>query len=67
MTGYQIFLVVILVTWPFIILGLLFMMSRLERYVARTDAPNPEEAGLEPVSGTSSEKEIRIVFGDKVV
>ncbi len=67
MTGYQIFLLTILLTWPFIIMGVLFMMSRLETYVARTGAETPEQAGLEPVVGSAEEKEVKIVFGDRVV
>ncbi|MFP5352533.1 MAG: hypothetical protein ACLGIB_08225 [Actinomycetota bacterium] len=67
MTRYQTILLVVLAVWPFAILGLLFLMSRLEGYVARIDASTPEEAGLEPVSGTSSEREVRIVLGDQVV
>jgi hypothetical protein len=67
MTPYQIFLVCVLVLWPFAILGLLFLMSRLERYERRVEAPTPEEAGLEPVVGSPTEREVRIVFGDKVI
>lgn len=67
MTKYQIFLLVVLVLWPFVILGLLFMMSKLEGYVARLDADTPEDAGLEPVAGEAPEKEVKIFFGDKVV
>jgi hypothetical protein len=66
-TPYQIFLLVVLVTWPFAIMGLLFLMSRLESYVARLDAGTPEEAGLEPVAGSPPEKEVKIVFGGRVV
>jgi hypothetical protein len=66
-TPYQLFLLAILIVWPFGIIGLLFLMSRLERYVERTGADTPEEAGLEPVSGESPEREVRIVFGDQVV
>jgi len=65
--GYQLFLLAVLVAWPLAIFGLLFLMSRLEGYVARTDATTPEEAGLEPVAGTSPEREVRIVYGDQVV
>lgn len=53
--------------WPAIILGLLFLMSRMEAYVARVDAETPEEAGLEPVRGAPPEREVKIVFGDQVV
>jgi hypothetical protein len=67
MTPYQLFLLVILILWPVAIMGLLFLMSRLERFVERTDAETPAEAGLEPVAGQSPEREVRIVFGDKVV
>lgn len=67
MTRYQSILLVVLAVWPFAILGLLFLMSRLEGYVARIDANTPQEAGLEPVSGTSNEREVRIVLGDQVV
>jgi len=67
MTGYQVFLLTVLLTWPFIIMGLLFMMSRLEAYVARSAAETPEAAGLEPVAGKPEDKEVKIVFGDKVV
>jgi hypothetical protein len=66
-TPYQLLLLVILILWPFGIIGLLFLMARLEHFVERTGAETPEEAGLEPVSGRSSEREVRIVFGDKVV
>jgi hypothetical protein len=66
-TAYQVFLVCVLVAWPFVILGLLFLMSALERYERRVDAPTPEEAGLEPVRGAPPEREVTIVFGDKVV
>jgi hypothetical protein len=66
-TPYQLFLLAILIVWPFGIIGLLFMMARLERYVERTGAETPSEAGLEPVSGRSPDREVRIVFGDKVV
>ena len=67
MTPYQIFLVVVLIMWPFIILALLFLMNRIESYVKRLDAQTPEEAGLEPVAGTPREREVTIVFGDEVV
>jgi hypothetical protein len=66
-TPYQLFLLVILVLWPFGIMGLLFLMARMERFVDRTGAETPEEAGLEPVAGQSTEREVRIVFGDQVV
>lgn len=67
MTAYQILLLVILVTWPLVIAGLLFTMSKIESWVGRSNAATPEEAGLEPVTGRSEEREVRIVFGDKVV
>jgi hypothetical protein len=60
-------LLVVLVTWPFVIMGLLFLMSRLEDYVARSEASTPEEAGLEPVTGDSADREVKVVYGDKVV
>lgn len=67
MTRYQIGLLIVLVLWPFAILGLLFLMSRLESYVKRMDAQTPEEAGLEPVSGTTGEREVQIFVGDQPV
>jgi hypothetical protein len=67
MSRYQIFLLIVLVAWPFVILGVLFLMSKLEGYVARLDADTPEDAGLEPVAGEAPEREVRIVFGDKVI
>ncbi len=67
MTAYQGFLLAVLVLWPLLIVGLLFLMSKLERYVARIDAEHPEEAGLEPVDGGTEDREVRIVFGDRVV
>ena len=67
MTRYQLILLVVLAVWPFAILGLLFLMSRLESYVKRIDAQTPEEAGLEPVRGTSQEREVQIVLDDKVI
>lgn len=67
MTRYQIILLVVLAVWPFAILGLLFLMSRLETYVKKIDAQTPEEAGLEPVSGTSGEREVQIFVGDQPV
>lgn len=67
MTPYQIFLVVVILAWPLVIVGLLYLMNRLESYVNRIDAATPEEAGLEPVSGSSPEREVKIVFGDSVV
>jgi hypothetical protein len=67
MTRYQLVLLVVLVLWPFLIFGLLFLMSRLESYVKRLDASTPEQAGIEPVAGESSDREVQIVFGDQVV
>lgn len=67
MTRYQTILLVVLAVWPFAILGLLFLMSRLEGYVARIDANTPQEAGLEPIRGTSNEREVKIVLGDQVI
>ena len=57
----------VLILWPFVILGLLFLMSRLETYVKKVEADTPEEAGLEPVEGSPPEKEVTIVFGDQVI
>jgi NADH:ubiquinone oxidoreductase subunit 3 (subunit A) len=67
LTSYQLILIVILVLWPLAITALLLVMSKLETYVNRSDADTPQEAGLEPISGHSSEKEVKIVFGDTVV
>ena len=67
MNSYQVFLAAVLVTWPLIIFGLLFLMSRMEDYVNRTDAETPQEAGLEPVEGRSGEREVQIRFGDQIV
>ncbi len=67
MNSYQVFLAAVLVTWPLIIFGLLFLMSRMEDYVNRTGAETPEEAGLEPVEGYSAEREVQIRFGDRIV
>ena len=66
-TGYQIFLFGVLVAWPLVIAGLLFAMSKIESYIERSEASTPEEAGLEPVAGRPREREVTIVFGDKVV
>lgn len=67
MTTYQVFLLIVLVSWPIVIFGVLFLMSRLENYVNRLNADTPEEAGLEPVEGRSEEREVRIRFGDQIV
>jgi hypothetical protein len=66
-TPYQVFLLAVLIMWPFAILALLFLMSRFESYVQRSEASTPEQAGLEPVAGSSPEREVRIVFGDRVL
>jgi hypothetical protein len=66
-TGYQLFLLAVLVAWPLAIVGLLFLMSRLEEYEKRVGASNPREAGLEPVEGSPPEREVRIVFGEEVI
>ena len=67
MTPYQWFLLAVLIMWPLAIVGLLFLMSKLETYVERQDADNPEEAGLTPVEGETAEREVKIVFGEQVV
>jgi hypothetical protein len=67
MTSYQWLLIAILLVWPLVITALLFVMSRLEVYVNRTDAETPEEAGLAPVRGRTEDREVRIVFGNQVV
>ncbi|MDQ3916686.1 MAG: hypothetical protein M3323_15365 [Actinomycetota bacterium] len=67
MNTYQLFLGAVLVTWPLIIFGLLFLMSRMESYVNRVDADTPQEAGLEPVEGRAPEREVQIRFGDQIV
>ena len=67
MTAYQVFLLFVLAAWPLVIFGMLFLMSRLETYVNRLDADSPEDAGLEPVSGHTDEREVRIRFGDHLV
>lgn len=67
MTRYQLFLLVTLVIWPLILMGTLFLMSRIESRLARSDASAPKQAGLEPVAGESEDREVKIVFGDKVV
>jgi hypothetical protein len=67
MNPYDVFLLCALVLWPFALFGVLFLMSHLERYERRVDAPSPVEAGLEPVRGSPPEREVRIVFGDKVI
>jgi hypothetical protein len=66
-TPYQVFLLIVIITWPFAIVGLLFLMSRLENYVGRLHAETPQEAGLEPVEGGAGEREVTIVFGDQVI
>jgi len=67
LTAYQVFLGVVLVLWPVTIVAALYFMSKLEEYVKRMDADTPEEAGLEPIAGRSPEREVKIVFGGKVV
>ena len=67
MNRYQILLLVILLAWPLVIFGILYLMSKLEDWVRRVDAESPEEAGLEPVAGSPPEKEVQIIFGDEVV
>jgi hypothetical protein len=67
MTTYQWFLLAVLITWPLVIVGLLFLMSKLETYVERQGAGTPEEAGLTPVEGATPEREVTIVFGEQVV
>jgi hypothetical protein len=67
MNRYQILLLVILLAWPLVIFGILYMMGKLEDWVGRVDAESPEEAGLEPVAGSSPEKEVQIIFGDEIV
>ncbi len=67
MTAYQLFLLCVLILWPLAIMGMLFLMTRLERFESRAGATTPEQAGLEPVAGSPPEREVRIVFGDKVV
>ena len=67
LTAYQLFLGVVLIMWPFAIAAMLWVMSRLEAYVSRLDADTPEEAGLEPVAGRPPEREVKIVYGGKVV
>ena len=67
MSGYQGFLLLVLVMWPIAIVGLLFLMSKLEDYVERSDADSPMEAGLEPVGGDSGEREVKIFVGDRAV
>lgn len=64
-TGYQVFLGAVMLLWPLAIIGLLYLMSKLESYVNRIEADTPEEAGLEPVGG--HDKEVKIVFGGTVV
>jgi hypothetical protein len=63
-SGYQVFLGAVMLLWPLAIVGLLYLMSKLEGYVNRLDADTPEEAGLGP---SSTDKEVKIVFGGKVV
>jgi hypothetical protein len=67
LTAYQVFLGVVLVLWPVTIVAALYFMSKLEEYVKRMDADTPKEAGLEPIAGKSSDREVKIVFRGKVV
>lgn len=67
MTPYQLFLLGILIAWPFAAMGLLFLMNRFEHYLERSAAGSPQEAGLEPVEGIPTEREVKVVFGDEVV
>ena len=67
MNRYQILLLVILLAWPLVIFGILYLMSKLEDWVRRVDAESPEEAGLEPVAGSSPDKEVQIIFGEEIV
>ncbi len=67
MTAYQVFLLLVLISWPLVIFGMLFFMNKLENYVNRMNADTPEEAGLEPVEGETGEREVRIRFGDQIV
>ena len=67
MTSYQLFLLSVLILWPVLIVAMLFLMSKLEAWVERSEAATPEEAGLEPVAGQTPDKEVTIVFGDKVI
>ena len=66
MTSYQAFLIAVLLLWPVVIFGLLYLMHRLENYVNREEAGTPAEAGLEPVAGRD-EKEVKIRFGDRII
>ena len=67
LTSYQLFLIAVLLLWPLVITAMLFLMSKIEDYVNRSEAETPEEAGLEPVAGQTPEREVRIVFGNQVV
>ena len=67
LTPYRVFLGAVLVLWPFVLVGFLYLMSKLETYVNKLDADTPEEAGLEPVEGSPPDKEVKIVFGGQVV
>jgi hypothetical protein len=64
---YQLFLGLVLIMWPLVITGLLFLMSRIEHYVAREDADSPREAGLESVPEAAPDREVRIFIGDRPV
>jgi hypothetical protein len=45
MNRYQILLLVVLLAWPLVIFGILYLMSKLEDWVRRVDAESPQEAG----------------------
>lgn len=65
LSPYDLLLIVVLVLWPLAIVGLLYLMSKLEGYVNRLSARTPEEAGLEPVGGDPVEREIKIVVSGR--
>ena len=67
MSGYEVFFVIVLLLWPIAIAGLLVVMHRLEKFVERTGGETPEQAGVEPVAGTTGDPEVRVVFGAEVV
>jgi hypothetical protein len=67
LSAYQFFLGLVLVLWPVTIVAALYFMSKLEDYVKRLDADTPEEAGLEPVAGRTTDREVKIVYEGKVV
>lgn len=67
MTSYRFFLIFVLAGWPLLIGALLYLMSHLETFVSRVSAETPQAAGLEPVAGSAPDREVKIVFGDKVI